>query len=174
MKTLTRIVLVVALMLIWAPAFAQQTTGSIIGRVVDAQGAALAGATVTATNTETGFVRSVTSDAEGLYRQNALPVGPYDVVTELQGFTRLEQRGVIVNVAQATSLDAALRLAPIAETVTVMANARLFSTTSSSVGQIVDIARIESLPLNGRQFANLAATVTGVGLGFHADLTKST
>ena len=174
MKTLTRTVLVFALMLVCGSAFAQQPTGSIIGRVVDGQGGALAGATVTATNTETGFVRTVTSNAEGLYRLNALLPGPYDVVTSLQGFTRLEQQGVIVNVAQATTLDAALRLAPLAETITVTAEAPLFSTTSSSVGQIVDIERIESLPLNGRQFANLAATVPGVGLGFHADLTKST
>ena len=173
MKILTRIVLVVALM-VSQPAFAQQTTGSIIGRVVDAQGAAMPGATVTATHPETGFVRAVTSDAEGVYRLNALPVGAYDVVTELQGFTRLEHKGVVVNVAQVTSRDLPLRVAPIAETVTVTADAPLFSKTSSSIGQIVDIARIESLPLNGRQFANLAATVPGVGLGFHADLTKST
>lgn len=174
METLTRNVLVLALILTSAPVFAQQTTGGIIGRVVDAQGAALAGATVIATHTETGFVRSVTSDAEGMYRLNALPVGLYDVVSEVQGFTRVEQKGVIVNVGQVITLDLALRLAPIAETVTVTAQTPLFSTTSSSVGQVVDIGRIESLPLNGRQFANLAATVPGVGLGFHADLTKST
>ena len=114
------------------------------------------------------------SDAEGVYRLNALPVGAYDLVTELAGFTRLEQKGAIIHVAQVTNLDVQLRLAPIAETVTVTADTPLFSTTSSSIGQIVDLARIESLPLNGRQFANLAATVPGVGLGFHADLTKST
>ena len=61
-----------------------------------------------------------------------------------------------------------------AETVTVTGETPLIETTSSSVGGVVDIKRIESLPLNGRQFANLAATIPGVGLGFHSDPTKST
>src|SRR4029077_1014968 len=60
------------------------------------------------------------------------------------------------------------------ETVNVTGASPLIQTTSSSVGGIVDVKRIESLPLNGRQFANLAATIPGVGLGFHTDPTKST
>src|SRR5688572_19150355 len=102
-----------------APAFAQQTSGNISGRVLDEQGAAVPGATVTATNTATGFIRSDVSDAEGVYRLNALPVGTYDVVAELQGFTRVEQKGLIVNVAQTTSVDVAMKVAQVAETVTV-------------------------------------------------------
>ncbi len=64
-------------------------------------------------------------------------------------------------------------MAQVAETITVSGESPLISTTASSVGQVVDTGRIESLPLNGRQFANLAATVPGVGLGFHSDPTKS-
>ena len=157
-----------------APALAQQTTGNITGRILDDQGAAVPGATVTATHTATGFVRTDVSDAEGVYRLNALPVGAYDLVAELQGFTRVEQKGLVVNVGQTASIDIALKVAQIAETVTVTGESPLISTTSSSVGQVVDVARIENLPLNGRQFANLAATVPGVGLGFHSDPTKST
>src|SRR5258706_13963428 len=67
-----------------------------------------------------------------------------------------------------------LRLAQVAETVTVVGETPLIPTPSSSVGQVVDLAGIERLPLNGRQFANLAATVPGVGLGFHSDPTKNT
>jgi hypothetical protein len=155
------------------PAAAQQTTGNITGRVLDDQGAAVPGATVTATHTQTGFVRTDVSDTEGLYRLNALPVGPYDVVAELQGFTRVEQKGLVVNVGQNIEVNIALKVAQIAETITVTGESPLISTTASSVGQVVDVARIESLPLNGRQFANLAATVPGVGLGFHSDPTKS-
>ncbi len=59
------------------------------------------------------------------------------------------------------------------ESITVNAETPLIETSSSSVGGVVDIGRIESLPLNGRQFANLAATIPGVGLGFHSDPTKS-
>ena len=60
------------------------------------------------------------------------------------------------------------------ETITVVGDSPPILTTSSSVGQVVDLTRIERLPLNGRQFANLAATVPGVGIGFHSDPTKST
>src|SRR5205814_10009496 len=64
--------------------------------------------------------------------------------------------------------------AAVAETVNVTGASPLIEITASSVGTVVDPKRIESLPLNGRQFANLAATVPGVGLSFHSDPTKST
>src|SRR5437867_1312352 len=64
--------------------------------------------------------------------------------------------------------------AQLAETVNVTGATPLIETSSSAVGGVVDVRRIESLPLNGRQFANLAATIPGVGLGFHSDPTKST
>ena len=173
MERFTRALLVC--LLAWAPpALAQQTTGNITGRVVDDQGAAVPGATVTATSRQTGFVRTDVSDAEGLYRLNALPVGTYDLIAELQGFTRVEQQGLVVNVAQTIDVTLALKVAQLAETVTVTAESPLIATTSSSVGGVVDVGRIESLPLNGRQFANLAITIPGVGLGFHSDPTKST
>src|SRR5207253_9553953 len=72
------------------------------------------------------------------------------------------------------TVDFALRVAAVAETVNVTGASPLIEITASSVGAIVDPKRIESLPLNGRQFANLAVTIPGVGLGFHADPTKST
>jgi outer membrane receptor for ferrienterochelin and colicin len=67
-----------------------------------------------------------------------------------------------------------MRIAKVAENVTVTAETPLVDTTSSAVGGVVDTRRVENLPLNGRQFANLAITIPGVGLGFHADPTKST
>jgi len=166
--------LAVCLLAFAAPAFAQQTSGNITGRVLDDQEAAIPGVSVTATNTATGFVRTDVSDAEGIYRLNSLPVGTYDVVAELQGFTRVEQKGLVVNVGQTIDTNISLKVAQIAETVTVTGESPLISTTASEVGQVVDVTRIENLPLNGRQFANLAATVPGVGLGFHSDPTKST
>jgi hypothetical protein len=92
----------------------------------------------------------------------------------LPGFARFARSNIVVNVGQTRDLDIILRIAALAETITVTANLPIVPVTSSAVGQIVDISRIESLPLNGRQFANLAATVPGVGLGFHSELTKST
>ncbi len=153
---------------------AQQTTGTIIGRVVDEQKAALPGALVTAKNVETGFTRTGTADGEGVYRLTALPVGTYDLTTELQGFSRNERKGIVLSVGQTLSVDIDLKVASVQESVTVTGESPLIEATSSSVGGVVDVKRIENLPLNGRQFANLAATIPGVGLGFHSDPTKST
>ncbi|HMD35539.1 MAG TPA: TonB-dependent receptor [Vicinamibacterales bacterium] len=157
-----------------ATAFAQQTTGSVTGRVTDPQGAAVPGATVTAKSAATGFMRAEVSDAEGLYRLNALPVGLYDVTAELSGFTTISRKAIDVNVGQIQTIDFAMKVASVAETVNVTGSAPLIETSASSVGGIVDPKTIESMPLNGRQFANLAATIPGVGLGFHSDPTKST
>ena len=72
------------------------------------------------------------------------------------------------------TFDFTLKVAAVAETVVVTGQSPLIEATVSSVGGVVDIGRIESMPLNGRQFANLAATLPGVGLGNHSDPTKST
>lgn len=153
---------------------AQQTAGNLTGRLVDAQGGALPGATVTALNENTGYTRTVTSDEEGVYRLSALPIGSYTVTVELSGFTRVERKGITINVGETEAIDFSLTLASVQESVTVTSEAPIVSTTSSSVGGLVDIGTIEDLPLNGRQFANLAVTIPGVGLGFHSDPTKST
>jgi hypothetical protein len=156
------------------PALAQQTTGNITGRIVDDQGAAVPGVTVTARNAQTGFVRSDVSDGEGVYRLNALQVGTYDVTADLQGFAKFESKGLVVNVGQTLDVGIALKVASVAETVTVTGETPLIESSSSAVGGVVDVGRIESLPLNGRQFANAAVTIPGVMLGYHSDPTKST
>ena len=167
------IALVCALAVLPAPLLAQQTTGIIAGRIVDDQDAGIAGAAVTAKNAATGFTRESTSDENGFYRLNALPVGRYQVMAERTGLTRFEREGIVVNIARTTEVDIRLRVPAVAETITVVAETPIISSTSSTIGEIVDLTRIQGLPLNGRQFANLAATVPGVGLGFHSDLTKS-
>src|SRR6476659_51521 len=84
----------IACLLATTAALAQTSSGSITGRVVDATGAALPGVTVTATNTRTGFTRSVVTDAEGRYTFPSVPIGPYNVTAELSGFTTVTTRGV--------------------------------------------------------------------------------
>jgi hypothetical protein len=154
--------------------FAQQTNGTILGRILDGQGAAVPGATITAKNPSTGFVRTVVSDEAGTYRLNALPVGQYEIAVELAGFSSIDRKGLVVNVGQTLTVDFEMKVANVAETITVTAASPMIESTVSSVGGVVDIGRIESVPLNGRQFANLAATIPGVGLGMHSDPTKST
>src|SRR5438046_9569796 len=172
--TRTFIRAVTVLLLSCGVAYAQQTTGTVTGRVVDQQGSAVPGATVTAKSPSTGFTRTEVSDAEGVYRLEALPVGGYDVTAELQGVQTVSKKDVDVNVGQIGAIDFPMKVAALAETVNVTAATPLIETTSSAVGGLVDVKRIESIPLNGRQFANLAATIPGVGLAFHTDPTKST
>ena len=153
-------------------ASAQVTTGTIAGRIVDQQSTAIPGVTITATNGSTGFVRTDTTNAEGTYRLAALPVGSYTVESTLPGFAAVKQ-AVSVDVGVTVSLDVVMKVANVAVDVSVSAATPLIPTQSSSVGEVVDLNRIEHLPLNGRQFANLAATVPGVGVGFHSDPSKT-
>ena len=155
-------------------AFAQQSTGAISGRVLNQEDAPLPAVTVTAKNVTTGFSRTDTTNSAGVYRLAALPVGIYEVNAALPGFRPVSKKDVEVNVAQVQAIDFMMEAAVLAETVNVTGATPLVETTSSSVGGVVSPRRIESLPLNGRQFANLAATIPGVGLGFHTDATKST
>jgi len=157
-----------------SPALAQQTTGNISGRIRDAQGSAVPGVSVTAKTAATGFSRTDVSDGEGVYRLTALPVGTYELTAELTGFAPFVRKDIVVNVASTTDLNIDMRVAGLTETLSVRAESPMIKTTDSSVGGVVDVKNIESLPLNGRQFANLAATIPGVGLGFHSDPTKST
>src|SRR5213593_1089231 len=115
MKTLVRLLASLTITLAAVPVLAQQTTGTITGRVIDPQGMAVPGATITAMNAATGLVRTDVSDSEGLYHLNAMPVGGYDVVAELAGFTRLERKDISVDVSETTNLNLTLRLAQVAE-----------------------------------------------------------
>ena len=173
-RTTRRLLLGLLLVASSMPALAQQTTGNISGRALDPQGGAMPGVSVTAKSPQTGFTRAAVTDAEGVYRLSALPVGSYDLTVELQGFSTMERKGIVVNVGQTLELDFDLKVAQLSESVTVTGETPLLETSSSSVGGVVDVQNIESLPLNGRQFANLALTIPGVGLGFHSDPTKST
>jgi hypothetical protein len=173
-KIIAAAIALCAFTLAGTPAAAQQTSGNIQGRIVDAQKSAIPGVTVTAKNTETGLTRSEVTDAEGVYRLNALPVGTYDLHAELTGFSPYERKGLVVNVAQTLDVNVDLAVAGLSENVSVTAESPLIQTSSSSVGGVVDVQRIENLPLNGRQFANAAITIPGVGLGYHSDPTKST
>jgi hypothetical protein len=154
-------------------AFAQGTTGQLSGTVTDDQGGALPGATVTVTNAATGLTRSVTTDGTGSFSLPGLPVGTYDVKADLSGFNARAGKAV-VNVSSTTTADFKMAVAGKTEEITITAEAPLIDVKDTGVGEIISAAQIENLPLNGRQFGNLAALVPGVSLGFHTDPTKST
>lgn len=156
-----------------APAFAQGTNGLIEGTVLDPQGLALPGVTVTATNLSNGFARSSVTDSTGTYRIAGLPVGTYEIKATLTGFNAAPRKGA-VNVESTTVVPFRMAVAGQTENVDVTAEAPFIDPKDSSVGEVITAVQIENLPLNGRQFGNLAALVPGVSLGFHTDPTKST
>ncbi len=156
-----------------SPAFAQGTNGLIEGAVLDQQGLALPGVVVTATNLSNGFSRSATTDTAGAYRIGGLPVGVYEIKAALAGFNA-QARKANVNVESTTVVPFRMAVAGQTENVEVTAEAPLIDSKDAGVGEVITAVQIENLPLNGRQFGNLAALVPGVSLGFHTDPTKST
>jgi outer membrane receptor protein involved in Fe transport len=139
----------------------QTATATLVGRVQDQAGAALAGAEITLTQEATGQERVVTSDAQGGYVFLLLPVGEYTISAERSGFQKLVRRGVVLQVDQRAALDLVLKVGQATETVDVRAGVSLLQTESASVGTVIDRNKVVTLPLNGREFQQLALLVPG-------------
>ena len=147
-------------------ALAQQATAQLGGRITDQSGAVLPGVTVTATQTETGFNRSVVSDADGSYVMPNLPTGPYRLEVMLQGFRTYVQTGLVLQVDANAVINAALQVGSLEETVSVEAATPLVDVRSSGISEVVENERIVELPLQGRNVTDLvvlagAAVQTG-------------
>ena len=142
---------------------AQETInyGTISGRVTDPQGAVVPGAAVTARQTDTNLTREAVTDDEGRFRFPYLRVGRYEVVVRLNGF-RDASRIVNVTVGSAFELPVQLSVAGLDTTVTVSAEATVLEAARSQIAGTVSQAEVESLPLNGRNFLDLALLVSGV------------
>src|SRR5436190_8820813 len=148
-----------------------QSQSALSGTVADASGSPVPGVTVTATNPETGLVRTTVTAADGTYRFPSLPPGTYKVIAELSGFATVTTENVVLNVASERELNVALKQASVTEAITVTAEAPLVA-TDPAVGTVVSQNELENLPLNGRQFANLASLAPGTTLSVNADPTK--
>ena len=131
----------VCLLLAAAPAFAQVGTGTILGQVTDPTGAVVPGATVTATNVDTTFTRSGTSNAQGSYRFPAMPVGNYRIEVSKQGFKTVQAKGLVVSVGQEAEMNISLSVGAAQETLQVTTEAPLVETTNSTVGNLVSPSR---------------------------------
>ena len=142
--------------------FAQLPTATILGQVKDASGAVVAGAKVTARNTDTGQTRTTITGDDGSYRLDALPVGNYEISTEKTGFKTEVQRGLTLSVAQQAVANFTIQVGEMSQTVAVTAEAPLISTTTSTLGGLVDDQRIADLPLNGRNYNDLTLLQPGV------------
>lgn len=147
---------------------AQSDTGSIVGTVTDPTGAVIAGAAVVATNTGTGLKLSATSNGSGEYSILAVPRGNYTVKATAPGF---ESESITATVTVATARTAAFQLKPgsVSTTVQVTDSTPLIDASDASVGATIQGKQVTDLPLNGRNFSQLALLTPGVTRGAYGD-----
>ena len=141
---------------------AQTTTAALSGLVTDETGGVLPGAQVTVTNTATGIRRSVTTDAGGRFVASQLPPCSYEVTVTISGFETMVRQGITLAVGQEANLTLAMKVGTVTEQVTVIGEAPLVNTSTSSVGGVVDEKQITQMPLNGRDFSQLPLVQPGV------------
>ena len=144
------IVLALSSIALWA-----QGTSQIQGVVQDATRAAIGGAEVKATQTDTGAVRTVTSSEDGTYVLSNLPIGPYRLEVSRAGFTTYVQTGIVLQVATNPTINISLQVGAVSEQIQVEANASPVETQTTSVGGVIENQRILELPLNGRNAVEL-------------------
>ena len=144
------IVLAMSSIALWA-----QGTSQIQGVVQDATRAAIGGAEVKATQTDTGAVRTVTSSEDGTYVLSNLPIGPYRLEVSRAGFTTYVQTGIVLQVATNPTINVSLQVGAVSEQIQVEANASPVETQTTSVGGVIENQRILELPLNGRNAVEL-------------------
>ncbi len=177
-KIATLAVCLVALCVVYASpkTLAQQSaTATLAGRVTDPAGAVIPGAEVTATRKATGLQREATTNDEGFYVLTNLPPGDYEVQIRATGFTtRVSQTPVVLQVGQSVTLDAPLEIG-VRESVIVdlTGYAPLIDTNSSKVDGVVESREIVNLPLNGRNFLELALLIPGNAPAPNFDPTKT-
>jgi hypothetical protein len=148
-------------------AFGQAATAELSGTVTDSTGALVANAKVTATNAETGISRGATTSQSGTYVITLLPPGVYNLSVEAPGFRKSIQNNIELRVNQHAEINTQLQVGDVSEAVEVQAAAPLLESQSSSLGTVVDTRLTEDLPLNGRNFVQLATLTPGVnGTGF--------
>ncbi len=152
-------------------AHGQAAGGNLIGKVQDKSGAALPGVTVTARQKETGLTRTTVTESDGNYRLPSLPIGSYTVEVELNGYATVSIENVQINVSTQREINVDMNPSTVSETINVVAEAPLVQTTPA-VGAVIDEKQLENLPLNGRQFANLAILAPGTNLTYNSDPTK--
>jgi outer membrane receptor protein involved in Fe transport len=142
-------------------ASAQVAQADLHGTVTDQSAAALPGVTVTATHVETGTTRTATTSGTGTYVMPSLPVGVYTIKAELTGFATVVTEGVRLSVGLSATIDFSMKLAAVAETVTVSGESPLIETKKSELSGGVDSKQVENLPVNGRDWLGLVALVPG-------------
>ncbi len=138
-----------------------QATGSFSGTVSDKAGAVISGASVKVTSEETGLAREAKTDDSGHYLVPLLPVAHYSIRVESQGFQTNEQKDIRLQVDEQRELDFALAPASVTSTVEVNATEVAVETANPTLGQVITAEQVADLPLNGRNFTQLATLTPG-------------
>ena len=146
-------------------AVAQSRSGTILGSVTDQSGAAIPGAKVLITNQGTNILQAVTTDSSGRYEALLLPVGTYTVTVSAAGLKESVLRNVILETQQSRELNFALVPGTVQQTVTVDETAVQVERTDPTLGQVIHSQQVSELPLNGRDFVQLATLAPGVTQG---------
>lgn len=166
MSRSSRIVEGVAVILgvLFTPAFthAQITGGAILGVVKDSSGGVLPGVTVTATNVATNEPSVNITNADGYYEFPLLPAGRYQLDAELPGFQHTRRPAFDLNAGVRQRVDLTLSVGQLSEVVEIAASEPLINATSNALGVVMDQAKVEALPLNGRNFQQLVGLQAGV------------
>ena len=144
---------------------AQSDTARIVGSVSDSTGAVIPNATVSVTNTQTGQRTDAKAQSDGSYTVPSLHVGTYSVAAEAQGFSKTVISGIQLNVNDVARVDVQLKPGQVSDVVEVTGAAPLVQTDTSSIGAVIDRTKIVNLPLNGRNFTQLATLTPGVVRG---------
>ena len=160
MRVRSTLLFLIASIFLAAPAMAQDAT--LIGTVVDSTKAALPGATITATMIDTGRAMTTVSDERGEYRLRGLGAGRYKVQAELSGFSTVLVPDIELLVGQNRSLPFSMQVASLSETLTVTGESPLVDISSTQVAGNVDRRQMEELPLQGRNWMELAMQVKGI------------
>ena len=156
-----------ALLMVLSPTYAaaQATTARLVGTVTETTGAVIPGASVVATNLDTGTRRDAITNDEGDFVIPNVPIGRYEVAAELAGFKRVVRSPVPLDVDQTARVDFELEVGNLTETVEVKASIPLVNSETSSIGQVIGETQVRNLPLNGRNFIQLGLLVPGTTPG---------
>src|SRR6202521_5365437 len=136
--------------------------GTIRGQITDPNGAAVADAKITVTNGDTAFVRTVTTNPEGYYVAANLPLGPYTVSIEKEGFSKLEAPGVVLDAGREAVIDGTLKLGALTSTIEVTGGAPIVEPARTNIGRTITQAEIANLPLTSRNPYNFILFQPGV------------
>lgn len=147
--------------LLMLAALGQAQTATVTGRVTDSTGAVVPGTQITITSVATGASRAVQANEVGLYTVPLLPPGEYRMVVEQQGFRAVSRTGIILQVDQRATIDFELEIGAVSEQIEVSADALQLNTVEASQGQVIDNRRIVDMPLNGRDYNQLALLSAG-------------